>query len=195
MTRETAKTRRRKRPRKVTPASLERAALHYLQRFATSSENFRRVLTRRVQRSAAAHGTDPEDGAALIDDLVARYQAAGLLDDAAYARMRAETLHRRGSSRRLIRTKLAAKGVASEDIDGALESLGDGGTETDLAAACNYARRRRIGPWCKTDRAAARDRHLAALGRQGFSYDIARRIVEAEDPETLEAEIAETAAR
>ncbi|MCG8547040.1 MAG: RecX family transcriptional regulator, partial [Alphaproteobacteria bacterium] len=51
MTRETAKTRRRKRPRKVTPASLERAALHYLQRFATSSENFRRVLTRRVQRS------------------------------------------------------------------------------------------------------------------------------------------------
>ena len=40
----------RKPPRKATAASLENAALYYLERFATSSENLRRVLMRRVER-------------------------------------------------------------------------------------------------------------------------------------------------
>ena len=33
-----------------------------------------------------------------------------------------------------------------------------------------------------------RDRDLAALGRQGFGYDVARKVVDAEDPEALEGE-------
>lgn len=182
---------RRKRPRKVTAASLERAALHYLQRFATSSQNLRRVLMRRVHRSADAHGTSPQDGADLVDDLIARYQASGLLDDPAYARMRAESLHRRGSSRRLIRQKLAVKGVASDVIDAALAELGAETGHSELAAACHYARRRRIGPWRATNRAESHDRDLAALARQGFSYDIARRVIDAADPQALETALAE----
>ena len=114
---------RRKRPRKLTAESLERVALHYLHRYASSAENFRRVLMRRVHRSAAIHGTDPEEGKAAIDDIISRFCNAGLLDDAAYAEMRVRTLHRRGASRRLIAARLLEKGVAREDIDRALDAL------------------------------------------------------------------------
>ena len=186
----TKSSRPAKKPRKVTPDSLERAALHYLERYATSAANLRRVLMRRVLRSAEAHGTDPGDGKALVDALVARYRKAGLLDDAAYARMRAETLHRRGASRRMTRMKLAAKGVDAEDIGQALASLEETAPEPDLAAACNYARRRRIGPWRKNGREESRDRDIAALGRQGFSYEVARKVVDAPDSEALETEAA-----
>lgn len=177
-----------KKPRKVTADMLERAALYYLERYATSAANLRRVLMRRVLRSAEAHGTDPADGKALIDALVARYRKAGLLDDASYARMRAESLHRRGSSRRMTRMKLAAKGVDAEDIGQALASLEETAPEPDLAAACNYARRRRIGPWRKNGRDESRERDIAALGRQGFGYEVARKVVDAPDSDALEAE-------
>lgn len=178
----------RKKPKKVSAAYLERAALHYLERYASSSANLRRILMRRVLRSAEAHGTDPDEGARAIDALIARYRETGLLDDAGYARMRAESLHRRGASARMTRMKLAAKGVDADDIDTALESLGETVTEPDLAAAVNYARRRRLGPWRKADRADYRERDLAALGRQGFGYEIAGRVVDAEDRDALEAE-------
>ena len=77
--------RKRRQPRKVTQQSLHNAALHYLERYASSADNLRRVLMRRVRRSALVHDTDPEEGARLIDELVTRFEAAGLLDDRAYA--------------------------------------------------------------------------------------------------------------
>lgn len=183
--------RARRKPRKITPDSLGRIALHYLERYATSSENLRRVLIRRIRRSAEAHDTDPDEQMPHVDALIVRYQQAGLLDDQAYARMRAESLHRRGTSGRMIRMKLAAKGVPSDAIDDALESLTELVANADLSGACNYARRRRIGPWRLRDRTDYRDRDLAALARQGFSYTIARKVIDAEDPEMLEAEAAE----
>jgi regulatory protein len=178
----------RRKPRKVSADSLERAALHYLERYASSTANLRRILMRRVLKSAEAHGTDTAEGEAMIDALIARYRKGGLLDDAGYAQMRAETLHRQGASRRMTRAKLAAKGVAADDIDGALEALADIVTEPDLAAACNYARRRRLGPWRRANRTEHRDRDLAALGRQGFGYDLARKVVDAPDGDQLETE-------
>ena len=183
--------RARRKPRKITPDSLGRIALHYLERYATSSENLRRVLIRRVRRSAEAHDTDPDEQIPHVDALIIRYQQAGLLDDQAYARMRAESLHRRGTSGRMIRMKLAAKGVPSDAIDDALELLSELVANTDLSGACNYARRRRIGPWRLRDRTDYRDRDLAALARQGFSYNIARKVIDAEDAGMLEAEAAE----
>ncbi|MGQ9366572.1 regulatory protein RecX [Azospirillum sp. ST 5-10] len=178
----------RREPRRVTPQYLENAALHYLERFASSAANLRRVLMRKVDLSVRAHGTDRAEAAGWVDALVARYVASGLLDDGAYAEMRAGSLHRRGASTRAIREKLAAKGVAAERVDAALERL-DADTEgsLDLAAALALARRRRLGPFRPPDaRAGHRDKDLAALGRAGFDYATARRVVDAEDPDDLD---------
>ena len=71
----------RRQPKKATARHLENVALWYLQRFAASAESLRRVLLRRVEKSARAHGTDREEGAALVENIVARFRASGLIDD------------------------------------------------------------------------------------------------------------------
>jgi regulatory protein len=177
---------RKRKPRKVTGKYLERAALFYLERFATSAENLRRVLMRRVESSVHFHGTDHEAGAALVDDLVVRYLASGLLDDRAYAEGRVRTMRRRGSSARLIRLKLRQKGVADDVVAGALADHAEDGTDPEAAAAAALARRRRLGPFRPpAEREEKREKDLAALARAGFSYDMARRVIEAPSPEDL----------
>lgn len=186
-TKNEAEKKRRRIPRKVTPTSLENAALYYLERFATSSENLRQVLSRRVDRAAKHHDTDIEACRQLIDDLIRRYQDSGLLDDSVYARAQAASLNRRGKSLRAIRMKLIQKGVPGDIIDDTLEALAIELGEPDLAAAIAYARKRRLGPYRTNAKAGDnRDKELAALARNGFSYSMARRIVEAEDIEELE---------
>lgn len=176
------------RRRPLTAASLENAALHYLQRFATSSENLRRVLMRRVERSARLDGADRDAGAALVDALVARYLRAGLLDDATYAAARTRSLHRRGLALRAIAGKLAERGVDGATIGAALAGLRDEMPDADLAAAVAYARRRRLGPFRPADlRPAHRDRDLAAMARAGFSYDVATRVTDAASVADIEA--------
>ncbi len=179
---------RRRGPRRVTASYLENAALHYLERFASSSANLRRVLMRKVARSAHAHGTDLAEGARMVDDLVARYLRSGLLDDAAYAAQQAASLHRRGTSRFGIRGKLKVKGVDAELIGAALDGLGEEQGGGEIAAACALVRRRRLGPYRPPQaRAAHRQKDLAALARAGFSLDVARRVLAADDAEAVEA--------
>ncbi len=61
----------------------------------------------------------------------------------------------------------------------------------DLAAAFTLARRRRLGPFRLAAREENRQRDMAVLGRAGFSFEIARKIVEADDVAALEDELAE----
>lgn len=188
-------------PKKATPTHLENAALHYLGRFASSAENLKRVLMRKVKLSAHFHGTDIDEGRATVERLVARFARAGLLDDEAYAAARAESLHRRGAAPKLIAARLREKGVAAQAIERALKALGEGKGEVEFAAAVNLARRRRLGPYRprghdkgrakagRADRmraASEREKALAALARAGFSYDVARRVIDADSIEALE---------
>lgn len=175
-------------PKQITPSSLENAALYYLERFSASAEQLRRVLMRRVERAARFHGDDPADGALLVDRLVARYLEAGVLDDRRYAEMRVAGQLRRGRPLRRIAGDLARRGVEGEVIDAALAAAQDeqaeGAGSLDAAAALAYAKRRRLGPFRLSERRAEyRERDLASLGRAGFSFDLARAVIDAEEEE------------
>jgi len=175
-------------PRKITPERLANIALHYLERYASSSENLRRVLERRVFKASLFHeDLDVEAAHGWIDNLIKRYQDAGLLNDLSYAEIRARSLMARGTATRVIRMKLMEKGVDGDTIDQALTSLIDEHPEPELAAAIKLARRRRLGPYGDpAKREDLKDKHLAAMARAGFSYDMARRIVECGDKDELE---------
>jgi regulatory protein len=166
----------------IGPELLEEWALHYLGRYASSAENLRRVLMRRVRRRS------PESAAALnplIDVLVTRYQERGLLDDAAYAAARVQSLHRRGDSVQAIRARLAAKGVAASEITAAVSELRSAAVDPDLAAACAFARRRRLGPYRRA--VADHARELAAFARAGFSRRIAEAVLACADIAAVDA--------
>jgi regulatory protein len=173
----------RKVPRAVTPERLDAAALHYLERFAASAASLRRVLMRRVRLSAEQHGTDPAEAQGWVEALIGRYIGAGLIDDASFAEARAQSLARRGTSRRGIQHRLAQKGIGPELVERALGRLETG----DLAAAAALARRRRLGPWRPAAaRREYRDRDMAVLGRAGFDYATTRAVLDAADPEAVE---------
>ncbi|MGH1571482.1 regulatory protein RecX [Methylobacterium sp. P31] len=173
----------------MSPTWLERAALHYLERYSASTEMLRRTLARRVEKRARLRGEDPAAFAEMIAATVARAVSAGLVDDTRFADTRLATLRRRGTSSRGASAKLVAKGVPREVVEAAMQAerdaLPDGEAETiELQAARAYAKRRRLGPYRRPDqRAGHRDRDLAALARAGFSYDLARRVVDAEPDE------------
>jgi len=175
-------------PRKITPERLANIALHHLDRYASSSENLRRVLERRVFKASRFHeDLDVEQAKGWIDALLTRYVESGLLNDMAYAETRARSLMSRGSSSRLIRMKLMEKGIASETIDAALKALQLDAPDPELFAAVKLARKRRMGPFCDpAKRAELHDKHLATMARSGFSYDMAQRVIDAEDADELE---------
>ena len=99
----------------IDRALIERWALAYLERYASSAENLRRVLLRRVRRRAGGDEAALRDAAAPIDALILRYREAGLVDDAVYAAARARSGMQRGQSLRRIAQGLRAKGVDADD--------------------------------------------------------------------------------
>lgn len=174
----------------VTASRLENAAAAYVARYDTSSARLRSVLMRRVTKARRDNAPIIADVEAVIDSIVARYVTRGVIDDARYAERKAGSLNRRGVSARHIRGKLRLAGIDREDADRALESargeLAVDSEGLDLRAALAFARRRRLGPFrAAAERHARRAKDLAALGRAGFAFDTARRVIDADDPDAL----------
>ncbi|MBX3129840.1 MAG: RecX family transcriptional regulator [Polyangiaceae bacterium] len=161
-------------------ATLERAALRYLDRFDSSIENLRRVLLRHVRKHA--RDADPvlvSRAEADVDAILGRYRASGMLNDTRYAEVIASSLRERGGSRRAIVHRLEGRGVDRAAIDEALLLADRDTTDAELAAARRFARRRRLGPHRPaSERPSKRDRDLGALARAGFSYDVAARVLD-----------------
>ncbi|MCS6899738.1 MAG: RecX family transcriptional regulator [Myxococcales bacterium] len=167
----------------ATLSYLERAGLRYLERYAASSERVRTILMNKVRRSAEVYGTDLQEGARLVERLIQRFIELGLIRDRDLALVRAEKLHEKGASRHKITAKLLAMGLAEEDISAALDRLrerADG--DIELKAAWALARRKRMGPFRSPEsRRELRSHDLGVMARSGFSYSVARRVIDAEE--------------
>lgn len=108
-------------------------------------------------------GFEPEQIAAAID----RLTAIGELDDARFARRYAEDKRElRGWGPERIREALAARGVASELIEAALD---DERADEQLVRAIGLLERRVDGLDTDSERARA----LAYLTRRGYDYEVA----------------------
>ncbi len=186
------KARKPKVVRKMTESRLANIALHYLERYSSSEQNLRQVLERRVMKAAHAHPeTDIDAAKGWIDALIVRYVEVGLLNDAAYAEAKTRSGLERGEAPRVIAMKLAQKGVLKEISDTALEDLAEDFPAPELQAALTLIRKKRIGPY-RTDaenRKEMREKDLAKMARAGFSYDTAKRMIDAEDIDELKSYI------
>jgi len=160
--------------------ALHEAALRHLSRYAATAAGLTRVLDRRIARWAAAEDADRADAEAAAAEarriarlVVSRLVAAGAVDDAGFAAVRAQRLARSGRSRRAVSAHLAARGVDAQTAQAVLtESPAD-----ELASALVHARRRRIGPFRAAGDidADGQRRELAMMARAGFPRDVAER--------------------
>lgn len=168
-----------KRPRKITARSLENIALHYLKRYSSTVTQLRRVLSRRIERSFRAHGGDRKAVSEWLDAVIAKLERNGLVDDARYAETRAQVLRSGGRSARMNTQKLRLKGVAAPLAAAKVADAAREVSEGDAARI--WARKKRLGPFRRdlATRSEHRQRNLAALARAGFSYAVARAVIDA----------------
>jgi len=183
---------KRRVPRKLSHERLERAAFHHLERFACSETQLRRVLERKVRRTARYHEVDERQAQDWIAEILAKMKRLDLIDDENFAEMTARSMNRRGKAGRAIKWSLAQKGVDGDLAAKAIDELDDELGSADLRAAITLVRKRGLGPLRPSDtRREFRDKDMAALARSGFSLDMARRVLEAEDDDALDAMIDE----
>lgn len=181
--------------KRPTPDYLERAAYAYLGRFSSSAANLRRVLTAKARRRARRAEVDwteelDQEIRDAIDALVEKLTRLDLINDRRYAEAKIAALHARGRSERAVRAALAAKGVDAAIVDDLWQAQFGDPVEAERAAAIRYVRRRRFGPYrAEPDRAARREKDLAAMARAGFGYGIAKDVLLATDAQQLEEEL------
>jgi regulatory protein len=163
---------RHKKPRPPLDAeALERLALYYVGRYATTRAKLASYLQRKVAERGWSAPTPPP-----IERLIERFAEAGYIDDAAFASARAASLQRRGYGERRVDQALKAAGIADEDAADAREQM----EEAAWSAALRFAERKRIGPYASevADR-PSRERAFAAMLRAGHRMDYVRRLVNA----------------
>jgi regulatory protein len=151
--------------------ALNRFALAYVGRYATTRAKLATYLSRKIrERGWSDDGAEPP-----IAAIVARFVDAGYIDDATFAAARSGTLSRRGFGSRRIGQALSADGIDRE-----LAATFDHDEAAAYTAAETFARRRRIGPFAQVVADdAARNKALAAMLRGGHSFDLSRRFVNA----------------
>ena len=114
----------------------------------------------------------PEDVAQRLLD---RLEAQRLVDDRAFAGMKADGLARRGDGPRRVRQALDASGIGAEDAHDALQAARESAEQAALA----FARRRRIGPYASSPPdPRQREKAMGAMLRAGHDYALARRILD-----------------
>lgn len=170
--------RERKPPRPLDAARLDEMALAYVARFATSAGKLSDYLRRKLRE----RGWEGE-GEADLHAIVSRFVELGYVDDAGFARGKAQSLLRRGYGARRIEQALGAAGIAEP-----LREEARGSDAERRRAALVMARKRRFGPFGGGSGLdpALREKQVAAMLRAGHPLAYAREVVNASSPEALE---------
>ncbi|MBY3119026.1 recombination regulator RecX [Rhizobium laguerreae] len=156
------------------------SAIYRLERRMMTEKQLFDAITRKAKEKF--EGISPAQLKAVADFAVKFAYDNKVLDDSAYAEISTRSAVRGGKSKRAIAQKLAAKGVSSDKVEAALEEA------DDLYAAAIFARKRAFGPFRRVELDEKRKaKELSAFARNGFSFDIGRKVFEmsAEDAEEI----------
>lgn len=153
----------------VTGADLERLALRYVERYATTRSRLATYLGRKIRERGWAEEAEPD-----LPGLAQRMADLGYVDDRGFAEAKAGAMGRRGLGARRVREALRHAGIDAADTAAIAPAV-----QADAAAsALAFARRKHIGPFAQESADRPRqEKQLAAMLRAGHSLDLSRRIV------------------
>ena len=174
----TSKT--KKRGAKIpTKSRLKNIALYYLERFESSENNLADVLKRRVDKYVFENKDyNPEQAYEWIAEIVDECVKQNYVNDERFASFKISSYLKAGKSKRYIEQKLKFKGIDDKIIT----NLFDEFEYSEYNIAIDFARKKKICAFRKDEesRSANRQKDLATLVRAGFSYDIAKDVLDAE---------------
>jgi len=162
----------------LNSADLERFALRYVERYATTRAKLAAYLSRKLRERGwdGEKSPDPEG-------LAERMAGLGYVNDRLYAESKAGAMARRGLGARRVREALRFAGVEEEDAAALAPSL----EEAEVSSAIAFAKRKRIGPFGReVAERPLQEKQMAAMIRAGHAPALARAIVRmapGDDPE------------
>ncbi len=110
---------------------------------------------------------DPDIVEGVVREVEALCQSYSMIDDAAYSRRKASAGVRAGKSKRMTAMSLQIKGIDGETAQEGLAEY------DDLAAALNFLRKKKSGPFAGPDQDMEKRRKaLAAFLRGGFNFSL-----------------------
>jgi regulatory protein len=171
------------RPRRpLTPlnvADLERFALRYVERYATTRGRLVDYLKRKIRERGWGGETNPD-----IVGLAQRMADLGYVNDRLFAESKAGAMGRRGLGARRVTQALRQAGIDDEDAEAVAPAVAADAPTSAIA----FARRKRIGPFAReaADR-PLQEKQLAAMLRAGHALDLSRKIVRMAPGEDVEA--------
>ncbi|MBA4763318.1 MAG: RecX family transcriptional regulator [Sphingomonas sp.] len=160
-------------------SALDRLALRYVERFATTRGKLAAYLTRKI-RERGFDGTPPDPA-----EIAERFAELGYVNDRLYAESKAAAMARRGLGARRVGEALRHAGVQSEDAEAVAPQVEARAGQS----AIDFARRKRIGPFAAE--LADRERiakQVAAMVRAGHAPALAwqlARMNPGDDPDFL----------
>ncbi|MBI1301793.1 MAG: RecX family transcriptional regulator [Alphaproteobacteria bacterium] len=182
------KTQKNKRtPKKISETYLHNSGLYYLERFAASKKHFIKVMGRKVKRSCMHHtNQNYEDCMSIVRTVADKFEKSGLLNDGLLKEGLVRSLRRKGTSKRGILNKLQQKGLDQTTICTTVEKHDEEhhecSQEAEKMAALKLAKKKKMGPYFVGEDENIK-KSLGTLARAGFSYDIARMVLEMEQKE------------
>lgn len=161
-------------PKKITETYLTNSGKFYLERFPASTEQFRKVMTRKINKSCKTHPEQTmESCMTYLESVIGKFQEIGFLNDEGYATGLSRSLKNRGWPRNRIVMRLKEKGIANDLIENIVPPSAP---EDNFRGALVWIKRKRLGPYASRERSF--EKSLAALARNGFDYHSAARALQ-----------------
>jgi len=154
---------RRAKKAKAKPSLMD-VALTKLDHRDRTKKQLKELLTRK----AAEGGADQTE----VGEVLARLESSGVINDQRFAEHYARSARGRGASSAKVQQKLSQKGIDRDGAQRALDTVAEEGQD-ELAAAKRYAERRRLAQRYDLADPKERQKALASLARQGFSFSTA----------------------
>ncbi len=154
----------------ITYKRLYNITLYYLGRYDASSGKVHDMLNRRIYKAQLENTPIPPESAAWINTVIDKMQELGYINDTRFAENQVRILSNQGKSATFIINKLKLAGI---DSDTTRAFLQNNDTKSDLDRALLWLKKKKKGPFRHPENPELYQKDLAALARNGFSYETA----------------------
>ena len=177
--------RNKKKTLKVTVDEMRDFALAYVEKYAPSKQQLKTYLLKKYLRTSVPN-VKKQDVNNLIDIVLSDLEKSKFVNDKFYSESKAKSMIQRGSSINKIRNYLIGKGINDKFINETVSKIEDNNSDQDFFSAIKLCKKKRIGPSRPEDnRELFYKKDIAILARNGFSFEISKRVMDLEKEDYL----------
>ena len=122
----------------------------------------------------------------LIEIVLENLEKSKFINDKFYSDTKAKSLIQRGSSINKIRNYLINKGIGEKYIKNTIDKIVENNNDQDFFSAIKICKKKRIGPSREeNNRPLFYKKDMGILARQGFNFEVSRRVMELKKEEYL----------